>query len=244
MARAWIGTSGFDYAEWKPGFYPEDLKQEHYLQFYATRLDSVELDHTFYRMPNARKIEAWKSATPPHFRFALKASRKITHQTRLATPSEALDYLIRTISGLGPRLGVLLFQLPPFLRCDCERLVAFLRAVPPGIPSAFEFRHDSWLAADVYRLLQEHGAALCISDADSGTTPLNITSGFTYIRLRRTEYPPQVLEEWQTRIRNWTREGIEVFAYIKHEGNPEAAVQAARFARALQDPPADQRNAL
>jgi uncharacterized protein YecE (DUF72 family) len=230
MAQVWIGTSGFDYKEWKPGFYPEDLPHDEFLRYYATRLPSVELDNTFYRMPNASRIAAWSEATPEKFRFALKASRKITHQERLKLPSEALDYLIRTIRGLETRLGALLFQLPPFFRCEFERLAAFLQILPRDLPIAFEFRHESWFTDDVYRLLKEHGAALCINDGDEGTTPIEVTAPFTYLRLRRSGYPEALLTEWQERMRRWASEGIDVFAYIKHEENPDAPRIAEDFA--------------
>jgi uncharacterized protein YecE (DUF72 family) len=233
MATVWMGTSGFDYKEWKGVFYPADLPQEEFLRHYATRLESVELDHTFYRMPNAKKIAAWKEATPERFRFTLKASRKITHQEKLQLPSDALEYLVRTVLGLESRLGALLFQLPPYFRCDAARLAGFVAALPRELPAAFEFRHDSWFNDEVYGILEQRRAALCIHDGDDGTTPLGVTGGFTYLRLRRSAYAAERRREWCERMRGWIAAGIDVFAYIKHEDNPEAPQVALDFAREL-----------
>ena len=229
MAQLFIGTSGFDYREWKPSFYPADLPRKQFLQYYATRFRSVELNNTFYQMPNAAKIASWSAATPEHFRFALKAPRRITHSERLKIPSEALSYFVQTASGLKQRLGALLFQLPPFFKCDNERLSSFLAALPSDIRAAFEFRHESWFTDDTYKILEGKAAALCIHDADEKTTPIRLTSRFTYIRLRRSQYPPELRREWQQRIQSWTGQGIDVFAFIKHEDNPEAPLVALQF---------------
>jgi uncharacterized protein YecE (DUF72 family) len=231
MTAIWFGTSGFSYKEWKPSFYPQDLPDKQFLRYYSGRLNSVEIDYTFYRMPTAKTIEAWKLATPDNFRFTLKASQQITHRQRLKVPSEALDYWLSVVPGLDQRLGMLLYQLPPFFKCDIPRLEMFLAALPRGIRSAFEFRHDSWFVDDVYQLLERHHVGLCIHDADDRTTPMRLTAPFTYIRLRRSEYPEDLRSEWQDRLRGWARDGIEVFAYIKHEDNPEAPLIALEFAQ-------------
>jgi uncharacterized protein YecE (DUF72 family) len=233
MAAVWFGTSGFSYKEWRPIFYPEGLSDKQFLQYYSTRLNSVEIDYTFYRMPSAKTIESWTSATPEHFKFTLKASQQITHRQRLKVPSEALDYFLGVVPGLGGRLGLILYQLPPFFKCDNERLESFLSALPRGIPAAFEFRHDSWFVDDVYTLLRKHNVALCIHDADDHTTPMELTARFTYVRLRRSEYSDGQRREWQDRIQGWARDGIEVFAYIKHEDNPQAPLIALEFAKGL-----------
>ena len=233
MARAWIGTSGFSYKEWKPSFYPAELASDKFLSHYASRLNSVEIDYTFYRMPNQKTLESWKAATHDGFRFAIKASQRITHRERLRVPSDSLDYLLKVLPTLGTRLGLVLYQLPPFFRCDLERLAAFLSALPAGIPSAFEFRHPSWFVDDVYRLLEKHGTGLCIHDADDHTTPIQLTAPLTYVRLRKTEYPPDLRDEWKERIKGWVTEGVEVFAYIKHEDNPDAPRIALEFAEGL-----------
>ena len=233
MASIWLGTSGFSYKEWKPAFYPRDLSAKAFLHFYSTKLNSVEIDYTFYRMPNQKTIDNWRSSTPVDFRFALKASQQITHRERLKIPSEALDYLLGVVPGLEGRLGTILYQLPPFFKCDVQKFETFLSVLPRGIRATFEFRHDSWFTQDVYALLEKHNAALCIHDADDHTTPMQITAGFTYIRFRRSQYTEDVRREWQDRIRSWVRDGVDVFAYIKHEDNPDAPLIALEFAEEI-----------
>ena len=233
MARAWVGTSGFSYAEWKPSFYPEKLKEEEFLEYYATRLTTVEIDRTFYRMPNAKTIDAWKSATPDGFRFAIKASQKITHRERLAVPSEALAYLVRIVSGLEGRLGAVLFQLPPWLRCDVDRLDKFLGELPADFPSAMEFRHASWLTDEVYDLLRRRGVGLVIHEADDDTTPPVVTARLSYLRLRKSTYSAEDLVSWRERARAWVAEGVDVYMYVKHEDNPDAPRIALDLASGL-----------
>lgn len=234
MAPIWLGTSGFSYKEWRPIFYPADLSDKQFLRYYASRFRSVEIDYTFYRMPNAKTIEAWRTATPENFRFCLKASQQITHRERLKVPSDALEYLLGIVTGLEHRLGLILYQLPPFFKCDLQKLEMFLSVLPRGIHAAFEFRHDSWFVEDVYRLLEKHAVALCIHDADGHTTPMKLTAPFTYVRLRRSEYSGELRRQWQDRMRAWSRDGIEVFAYIKHEDNPYAPLIALEFAKGLE----------
>ena len=230
MAQSYFGTSGFDYPEWKPGFYPPDLKRKEFLRYYASRFCSVELNSTFYRTPDAKRIKSWSDATPDVFRFTLKAPRNITHIQRLAVPSDSLDYFLQVSSGLGQRLGALLFQLPPFFKCDGPRLEAFLSELPRDIPVSLEFRHDSWFNTEIYEILEQRAAALCIHDSDDGTTPLVMTSRFVYLRLRRAQYTPESRSQWQEIIQAWVREGRDVFAYIKHEDNPDAPLIALEFA--------------
>jgi uncharacterized protein YecE (DUF72 family) len=233
MARASVGTSGFSYPEWKPSFYPEKLKAEEFLEYYASRFSTVEVDRTFYRMPNAKTIDAWKSATPEDFRFAIKASQKITHREKLAVPSETLSYLVRILAGLENRLGSVLFQLPPWLRCDLERIEKFFEALPAGFPSAVEFRHASWFVDEVYDLLRRRGVGLVINDADDETTPLVTTASPAYLRLRKSAYSPEDLTSWSQRARAWVADGIDVYMYIKHEDNPDAPRIALDLASAL-----------
>jgi uncharacterized protein YecE (DUF72 family) len=233
MARVWLGTSGFSYKEWRPIFYPEGLPERQFLSFYSKHLNSVEIDSTFYRMPSTKTIEAWRNATPDNFKFTIKASQQITHRQRLKVPSEALDYFLSVVPGLESRLGMILYQLPPFFKCDQQRLEAFVSVLPRGIRSAFEFRHDSWFNPQIYDLLRSRGIALCIYDGDEHTTPMELTAGFTYIRLRRSFYDDSRRNQWQERMRRWADDGIEVFAYIKHEDNPDAPRIALEFAKGL-----------
>ena len=184
-------------------------------------------------MPSAKTIEAWKTATPVNFKFTVKASQQITHRERLKIPSNVLDYFLSVVPGLENRLGMVLYQLPPFFKCDLQKLETFISVLPRGISAAFEFRHESWFTSDVYRILHTHQVALCIHDADDHTTPLELTAPFTYVRLRRSEYNPAARREWQTRIRLWADAGTEVFAYIKHEDNPTAPLIALDFAKVL-----------
>lgn len=231
MARVWIGTSGFSYKEWKGTFYPSDLPDREMLSYYSTRFRTVEIDSTFYRMPSEKTLEAWKVATPEDFRFTVKASQQITHRQRLQVPSNALDYLTATVPQLGRRLAMIMYQLPPFFRCDLGRLQAFLEVLPADVLSGFEFRHPSWFVPEIYRLLKRRGSTLCIHDGDEGCTPMEITTASTYVRLRRSGYAPGEREEWRARFRDWAQSGIEVFAYIKHKDNPDAPRIAMEFAK-------------
>jgi uncharacterized protein YecE (DUF72 family) len=230
VARVWIGTSGFSYKEWKGTFYPPDLADRQMLSYYATRFRSVEIDSTFYRMPREKTLAGWRDGVPDDFRFIIKAPQQITHRQRLKLPSEALTYLTATVPMLGSKLGLICFQLPPFSRCDIPKLAAFLSALPAGLPCAFEFRHDSWFTPEVFDLLREHATSLCIHDGDEGCTPFEITAPRVYVRLRRACYPPEARQQWQGRFRQWQKEGLEVFAYIKHKDNPDAAKIALEFA--------------
>jgi uncharacterized protein YecE (DUF72 family) len=233
----WIGTSGFSYKEWKKNFYPADLPDTRFLAHYATRLNGVEIDSTFYRMPTPKALDAWKEATPEHFRFAIKASQKITHRERLVVPSESVKYLLDQLPRLGDRLGVVLYQLPPNFKRDLGRLEGFLGALPAAPRSAFEFRHVSWFDEDTYRLLEKHGVAFCINDNDEFECPVKITAGHTYIRLRRDGYTAEQRAMWKDRIRALSRDGIDVLAFIKHKDNPDAPLIALDFAAGVVDMP-------
>jgi uncharacterized protein YecE (DUF72 family) len=238
MGEIRFGTSGFSYREWKPAFYPADLPDREFLHFYATRFNSVEIDSTFYRMPNARTIDGWVHATPEDFRFSVKASQQITHRERLRVPSDALEYLMGSVRRLEKRLGLVLFQLPPYSKCDLGKLAVFLSALPYGVRAAIEFRNETWCVQPTFDLLRSHQVALCIHDADNLVTPLEVTAPFTYIRLRRDHYDPAQRDEWVHRIREWADHGVDVFAYLKHEDNPDAPQFATEWADALHVHPA------
>jgi uncharacterized protein YecE (DUF72 family) len=237
---AFIGTSGFSYKEWKKNFYPTDLPDARFLSYYATRLNAVEIDSTFYRMPTDKALDAWRDATPPHFRFAIKANQKITHRERLVVPSESLTYLLQKMPRLGERLGVVLYQLPPNFKRDLGRLETFLAALPSSPRSALEFRHVSWFDDETYRMLEKCGVALCINDNDEFECPVKITAKHTYIRLRRDGYAPEQRAVWKERIGALSREGIDVLAFIKHKDNPDAPLIALDFAQGLVSPPGAQ----
>ena len=232
--RLFAGTSGYSYKEWKGTFYPEDLPAKRMLAYYSTRLPAVEINNTFYRLPRESVLEGWAAATEERFRFAIKASRRITHHGRLRGVEELLQYLLDTVQVLGDKLGPLLFQLPPYLKRDDEALGAFLELLPPRCRAAFEFRHDSWLDDEVYALLSGHGgAALVASDrSDKADPPLVATADWGYLRLRRTDYAAADLTRWAERVRGqpWR----EVFVFFKHEETAGGPDLAQSFSRAFE----------
>jgi uncharacterized protein YecE (DUF72 family) len=227
--QLFVGTSGFAYPAWRGSFYPEGLPLPKMLQHYAERLPAVEINNTFYRMPKPALLEGWAEQVPEDFRFALKASRRITHLKRLADAGEELAYLYRAAGALGARRGPILFQLPPFLRKDLPRLEGFLAALPDDHRAAFEFRHPSWFEDDVLTALREREAALCIAESgEVGDAPVAVTADFGYLRLRREGYDEADLERWvrQVRLQPWER----VFVFFKHEDAGAGPALAARFA--------------
>ena len=212
-----IGTSGYNYDEWKGSFYPEKMPSAKMLPYYAERFSTVEINYTFYRMPSEKTIEGWVESTPDDFLFTLKASRRITHHAKLSDCEELTDLLFERARGLGEKLGIVLFQLPPYFKKDVDILAGFLDLVPPDIRAAFEFRSKSWLSDDVYELLRERGAALCVKDDEKFSTPVEITAGHAYFRLRDEGYTAEGIAEWAGTIRNGTRGIDDVFIYFKHE---------------------------
>ncbi len=198
------------------------------LAFYASRLGAVEINNTFYRMPKPDLLDRWRDAAPASFRFALKASRRITHHQRLRDASDSVDYLFRTSDVLGERLGPFLFQLPPYLRCDVDRLAGFLEVLPRGMRAAFEFRHASWFDDDVYALLEDAGCALCIADAGGGhDAPVVSTADFGYLRLRRQDYDAAALLSWAEKIR--LQPWREAYVFFKHEDEGAGPRMAGEF---------------
>lgn len=216
MSRVWIGTSGYNYPEWRGTFYPEKMKPADMLPFYAAAFDSVEINYTFYRMPNAKTIDGWAAATPPEFRFVLKAPKRITHEKRLKDFGDTLAVFVRLASGLEGRLGPLLFQLPPNLKKDLPRLEAFLDELPDTAKAAFEFRHESWFDEDVFSALRARGAALCIADSEKISAPNVRTAAFAYFRLRDEGYQDADIAAWADKVRAASQSG-EVYVFFKHE---------------------------
>ena len=212
------GACGYSFKEWNGAFYPEAMKPDGMLAWYAERLPTVEINNTFYRMPKAAVLETWAAATPDAFRFSIKASRRITHISRLKAESaaEPLQFLYRNLASLGPKRGPVLFQLPPNLKKDLPRLTAFLDLLPPDHRAAFEFRNDSWFDDDVYDALRRAGAALCLSEReDNAPPPLVETAPFGYVRLRLEHYADDDLRKWAATLAatSWTT----VHAYFMHE---------------------------
>ena len=216
--RLFAGASGYSYKEWQGSFYPNDIKPDGMLAYYSTRLPTVEINNTFYRMPQTAVLENWARATPQEFRFAIKAPRRITHVARLkaGTAAESVGYLYKALVSLGAKLGAVLFQLPPFLKKDLPRLRGFLDLLPEGHRAAFEFRNDTWFSDDVYKVLTQAGAALCLSEReDSAPPPLVETASWGYVRLRLETYSDADLRRWADRLA--TTKWRETYAYFMHE---------------------------
>jgi uncharacterized protein YecE (DUF72 family) len=235
MQPIWVGTSGYNYPEWKGSFYPQKLPASKMLPYYAERLATVEINYTFYRTPNEKILSGWDRETPQNFKLTLKAPKRITHIARLKGCADLTQYFLKTAATLGPKLGAILFQLPPYLRKDLAALDEFLPLLPPGTCAAFEFRHASWMDAEVFARLRAHDLALCIADSEKFSTPLEITASYGYFRLRDEGYTPADLKRWAGAIRTSTAACREVFVYFKHE----EAGKGPQFARLLLDALAD-----
>jgi uncharacterized protein YecE (DUF72 family) len=213
--RVFPGTSGFSYKEWKGSFYPEDLPDSEMLRFYSSRLPSVEINNTFYRMPRASLLESWAEQVPDGFSFALKAAQQITHRKRLKDAGDAVSYFLQVATTLGDRLGPILFQLPPNLKKDLARLAEFLAQLPRSFRAAFEFRHESWFDEEVFSALADAGAALCWAEDEELATPNQSTAGWGYLRLRRQDYGEAEVAAWADRIRAQT--WSDAYVFFKHE---------------------------
>ena len=227
VAHLYSGTSGFAYASWKPEFYPEKLPSKKFLSYYAERLNAVEINYTFRRLPSVSTLENWVNETRPGFVFPLKAHMRITHIQRLK-PSEFTDVFFRAIDPLrvARRLGPVLFQLPPALKCDQALLGDFLATLPRDVRCAFEFRHTSWLQEGVYALLQKHGVALCLAESEKLTIPEVVTANFVYSRLRMPEYSAEDRAEIAGRVEQLLGQGHDVYVFFKHEETPAGALYA------------------
>ena len=231
LVKFWIGTSGFQYAEWKGKFYPEDLPAAKMLPFYAERFSTTEINYTFHRIPAVKTIENWKTLTPENFRFALKAPQKVTHWSKLRDCADTLEYFLKVVSGLGDRLGPVLFQLPPTFKKDAAVLNSFLRELP-DMRAAFEFRHESWFDDEIFDLVRSRNIALCIADTDAVRTPKKITADYGYLRLRREDYTNNDIDRWADFVREQEAMWKDAFIYFKHEESgigPKLAKQMAEL---------------
>jgi uncharacterized protein YecE (DUF72 family) len=225
-----VGTSGYSYKEWKGSFYPEKIPAKEMLRYYSERLTTVEINATFYRMPQPSMIENWKEQVPPSFRFSLKAPQRITHFKRLKETEEETKYFLETASVLGDKLGVVLFQLPPNLKKDVALLATFLQQLPSTTPAAFEFRHPTWYDDDVLDLLRSQNRPLVVSDTDDmPITHIDKTADWGYLRLRRVNYSEENLAEWAERIR--AQDWKNTFLFFKHEDAGTGPKLAAQFLR-------------
>jgi uncharacterized protein YecE (DUF72 family) len=217
MPRLLVGTSGYNFPEWRGSFYPPRLASAKWLEYYAQQLGTVEINYTFYRMPNAKTIAGWNAATPESFTFVLKAPQRITHIARLRNIDEPLRIFLDLIRKLNAKLGAVLFQLPPNFKKDVARLGDLLTQFPSDVRAACEFRHASWWSDDVYELLRSTNTALCIADTEQGTTPLVSTANFGYIRLRDEGYDEAGLSEWKQKVQTLGGAWTDAFVFFKHE---------------------------
>lgn len=217
-----VGTSGFAYDFWKGSFYPADLKADQMLAFYGSQFCTVEINNTFYRMPKTEVLEKWAGCVPDDFRFVIKASKRITHDAKLEGCRDSVDYLYGKLAALGEKLGAVLFQCPPFLRRSDERLREFLSMLPARAQAVLEFRHPSWFCDDVFQRLRDAGVSLCVGEyegklhesLENGDTPLVVTAGLGYLRLREETYGDEALARWAARIEGrWA----ETYVFFKHE---------------------------
>ena len=225
----WVGTSGYNYPEWKGSFYPEKLPAAKMLPYYAERFPTVEINYTFYRAPNEKILQGWDAATPERFKLTLKAPKRITHDARLRDCADRVRQFLETAAVLGSKLGVLLFQLPPNLKKDVALFDAFLDAFPPRVGAAFEFRHVSWLDEEIYARLRARNLALCVADSEKLSTPVEVTADYAYFRLRDEGYGPADIERWARVIEERTKQCRDVYVYFKHEESGKGP----QFAREL-----------
>lgn len=233
MATLHAGTSGFAYASWKPDFYPPKLPAKDFLKHYATRLNAVEINYTFRQLPKTTTLENWIAATHEGFTFVVKAHQKITHIDRLRG-YEFLEVFFKAIDPLRAtrRLGPVLFQLPPAMKCDTALLEAFLAKLPTDLRCAFEFRHVSWLTGDVYKLLQSRNAALCLAESEKFEVPPVITADFVYVRLRKPDYSADERADIAQRVKQMLGNNRDVYCFFKHEDTPAGAQYAEELLKA------------
>jgi len=228
-----VGTSGYNYPEWRGSFYPEDFPANEMFAYYAARFRTVEINYTFYRMPTPKTTGAWRDQAPDGFTYALKAPRRITHDQRLKATDDSVGFFCDSANVLEAHKGPLLFQLPPNLKCDLERFDAFLAKLPDGQRAAFEFRHDSWLTEDVFARLADRGVALCIADFGDKTTPIRATARHGYFRLRDEGYTPEHLDRWAAEVAGLADRWDDAFVYFKHEEEGKGPEFAAAFIERL-----------
>jgi uncharacterized protein YecE (DUF72 family) len=235
MVRLHVGTSGYNFPEWRGSFYPPKLASAKWLEYYAQQLGTVEINYTFYRMPNEKSVAGWNAATPEHFRFVLKAPQRITHIARLKNIDDSLRFFLDMIRKLNAKLGAVLFQLPPNFKKDLARLNDLLTQFPTDVRAACEFRHASWWSDDVYEALRSANTALCIADTEEGTTPLVATADFGYLRLRDEGYDEAGLRDWMTKVQALGSAWTDAYVFFKHEERGVGPKLAREFLRLAPD---------
>ena len=228
MAELFVGTSGWAYPSWKPAFYPEKLAQTKFLTYYANQLNTVEVNLTFRQLLKETTAQKWISQTPDNFRFAIKAHQVITHIKRLQNTQDFLPRFFTTIEPLARagKIGPVLFQLPPNMKADPALLQSFLATIPRGVRAAFEFRHDSWFADDIFSCLKQHNRALCVAETEERITPDVVTADFCYYRYRKPEYSSDERRAMVSRMHEHLNAGRDTYAYFKHEETPQGALYA------------------
>ena len=231
--RIHVGTSGYQYPEWRGTFYPEKFSTDKMLAYYAERFPTVEINYTFYRMPTEKLLAGWAAGTPDHFTFTLKAPRRITHDSKLQHCEDPLQAFCRTARTLGPKLATLLFQLPPNFKKDEDVFRRFVDCLPEGMRAAFEFRHASWFDPAIYDVLRSRNLALCIADSEKMSTPVEVTADYGYFRLRDEGYQQGDLERWAQVVKGLPV--TDAFVYFKHEEQGLGPKFAKRFADAIND---------
>jgi uncharacterized protein YecE (DUF72 family) len=235
-----VGTSGWNYDHWKEVFYPSDLSSDRWLRFYGNSLQSVEINNSFYSLPEEKTFENWREETPEDFIFAVKASRYITHMKKLKEPVEAVRRFMDRVDVLDEKLGPLLFQLPPRWRCNPERLDSFLELLPRNHRYSFEFRDRSWFREEVYDILRTHGVALCIYQLSGFLSPKELTADFTYIRLHgpgvayEGSYNTETLAGWADALSSWSRRGVPVYCYFDNDQRGYAVQNALQLQAMLE----------
>ena len=235
MAQFFAGTSGWAYPSWKPDFYPAKLAQAKFLGYYATQLNTVEVNFTFRQLVKEATVQKWIEGTPPGFRFGIKAHQVITHIKRLKMTDEFLPRFLATVEPLARegKMGPVLFQLPPNMKVDLGVLEAFLATLPRGVAAAFEFRHESWFNDSVFEMLKKHNRALCVAETEERTTPDVVTGEFGYYRFRKPEYSAEERASMVKRMRELLAEGRDVYAYFKHEETPQGAAYAVELLKEI-----------
>lgn len=235
MAQLFAGTSGWAYPSWRPDFYPEKLAQKKFLSYYATRLNTVEVNFTFRQLVKETTVQNWQQETPPEFKFGIKAHQVITHIKRLKGTEDFVPRFLATIEPLAAagKLGPVLFQLPPNLKADPNLLQDFLAVLPRTVPAAFEFRHASWFSDTTWQLLKSRNAALCVAETETLTTPDVATAAFVYYRFRKPTYTGDERQSMIDRVREHIASGRDVFAYFKHEETAAGALYATDLRTAV-----------
>jgi len=230
-----IGTSGWSYKHWKEKFYPSNIKESEQLGYYVKHFSTVEINNSFYRLPDKKVFEQWRKSTPPHFVFAVKASRFITHMKKLKTKEGGFDKFFSNAEGLKEKLGVILFQLPPRWKINIGRLEEFLKILPKGYRYAFEFREHSWYYEEVYQLLRTYDSAFCIYELEHHLSPLEVTADYAYVRLHgpgnkyQGSYTEEALAEWSKRCKKWKQDNKDVFVYFDNDQDAYAVHNAQRL---------------